>query len=187
MLCIQSSALLFLIIFGLVRISSSIGWMGTLPLMRSTGTPASISTANKASVKSSVLGNRLRRYGTLSFMKSKPLVNFLAGGLAGMLSSSLTIPLEVVKTQLQASTRRSDITVSSICTEIMRSSGPIGFFKGLQPLLWGIIPTRAIYFWSYTGTKNALSRTYIKNSSWGHLISACVAGIASNTVSKCLA
>jgi hypothetical protein len=114
--------------------------------------------------------------------KTNQFLNFIAGGLAGMIASSITIPLEVVKTQLQTSTKTADMTALSICKKIMNQSGPKGFFKGLQPLLIGIIPTRAIYFWSYSATKNALSRTKLKDSSLGHLISACVAGFSSNTV-----
>lgn len=117
-------------------------------------------------------------------MKVNQVLNFIAGGLAGMISSSITIPLEVIKTQLQTSTRRADMTPIDICKKIYERSGPQGFFKGLQPLLLGIIPTRAIYFWSYSATKNALSQTLLKNSSWAHFISAVVAGVASNTVSR---
>eukprot|EP01031_Cornospumella_fuschlensis_P008588 gene8588-10586_t len=84
-------------------------------------------------------------------------INFLAGGLAGTISSCLTIPLEVVKTQLQSSVLSKKTTALDVCKRIWQQDGPKGFFRGLQPLLVGIIPTRAIYFWAYGSSKEILS------------------------------
>jgi solute carrier family 25 protein 33/36 len=55
--------------------------------------------------------------------------------------------------------------------------------QGLQPLLVGIIPTRAIYFWAYQSTKTALNGT-LGNSPLNHLASAFAAGISSNTITN---
>ena len=59
-----------------------------------------------------------------------------------------------------------------------------GFFRGVKPLLVGIIPTRAIYFYSYAFSKSFLSeRTGLDtNSPLNHLTSAFAAGAVSNTV-----
>ena len=62
-------------------------------------------------------------------------------------------------------------------------SGYRGFFRGVKPLLVGIIPTRAIYFWSYGFSKNFLAEnTKLGNSPMNHLSSAFFAGAVSNTV-----
>ena len=111
------------------------------------------------------------------------LLNFLAGGLAGTVSSSLTAPLEVIKTQLQSSRVSGKLNPMQVCQEIIKLDGPAGLFKGLQPLLVGIIPTRAIYFWAYSGTKNALNST-LGNTPLNHLASAFSAGITSNTITS---
>jgi solute carrier family 25 protein 33/36 len=110
------------------------------------------------------------------------LYNFLSGGLAGMCAGSLTIPLEVIKTQLQSSSQASK-SVSLVCNEIMMKHGPSGFFKGLRPLLIGIIPTRAIYFWAYALSKDKLTPVY-GNGALNHLCSAFAAGITSNTLTN---
>lgn len=99
-----------------------------------------------------------------------------------MVSGSLTIPLEVIKTQLQSSTQTSK-SVSSICKEIMAKQGPSGFFKGLKPLLIGIIPTRAIYFWAYSTSKDRLAPVCGSGAA-NNVLSAFAAGIVSNTLTN---
>ena len=112
------------------------------------------------------------------------IANFIAGGLAGTISSTFTIPLEVVKTQLQSSRIGGRASAVQVFQQILKSDGPKGFFKGLQPMLVGIMPTRAIYFWAYSTSKSALHHKF-GDTSVNHLISAFAAGITSNTVSYC--
>jgi hypothetical protein len=113
--------------------------------------------------------------------KKAQLVNFFAGGLAGTISSTLTIPLEVVKTQLQSSRLAGKSSARAVINTIMEKEGAQGFFKGLTPMLVGIIPTRAIYFWAYSTSKTSLHPQF-GDTSWNHLFSAFAAGITSNTV-----
>lgn len=113
--------------------------------------------------------------------RQRQISNFLAGGFAGTVSSTLTIPLEVVKTQLQSSSAQSR-SVRETVQGIWRNGGSKGFFRGLKPLLLGIIPTRAVYFWAYSSTKDRLARTWMQNGPFNHLCSAFSAGILSNTV-----
>lgn len=123
--------------------------------------------------------------------KQIQIINFLAGGIAGCISSSLTMPLEVVKTQLQSRIGQGKSPLS-VARMILSTEGPKGMFKGLKPMIVGIIPTRGIYFWAYATSKSSLSS--IKNaagkemlpvtSSLNHLISAFAAGITSNTITN---
>eukprot|EP00600_Ochromonadales_sp_CCMP1393_P005782 CAMPEP_0174957456 /NCGR_PEP_ID=MMETSP0004_2-20121128/2081_1 /TAXON_ID=420556 /ORGANISM="Ochromonas sp., Strain CCMP1393" /LENGTH=312 /DNA_ID=CAMNT_0016205565 /DNA_START=36 /DNA_END=971 /DNA_ORIENTATION=- len=113
--------------------------------------------------------------------KTAQMVNFFAGGLSGTISSTLTIPLEVVKTQLQSSGLGKGMNPMQVANQVLKVEGPKGFFKGLKPMLVGIIPTRAIYFWAYTASKHNLEPQF-GNSAPNHLISAFVAGITSNTI-----
>jgi hypothetical protein len=110
------------------------------------------------------------------------LMNFMAGGLAGSVASTLTAPLEIVKTQLQSSRIGSKATAVGIARKIFETDGPKGFFKGIAPLLVGIIPTRAIYFWAYSSSKESLAHR-LGDSPLNHIASAFAAGITSNTVS----
>ncbi len=109
------------------------------------------------------------------------LANFFAGGLAGTIASTLTMPLEIVKTQLQSS-RMGKSGPRVLVQKIMQSEGPKGFFKGLKPMIVGIVPTRAIYFWAYSTSKATLSPK-VGDGPLNHILSAFAAGITSNTVS----
>lgn len=55
--------------------------------------------------------------------RKEQLINFFAGGLAGTVASSLTIPLEVVKTQLQSSAIGTKNNAVSICKHIWHREG----------------------------------------------------------------
>eukprot|EP01032_Pedospumella_encystans_P017511 gene17511-19950_t len=63
----------------------------------------------------------------------------------------------------------------------MKNEGPKGFFKGLKPMIVGIVPTRAIYFWAYSTSKATLSPK-VGDGPLNHILSAFAAGITSNTI-----
>lgn len=113
--------------------------------------------------------------------RTSQLANFFAGGLAGTIASTLTMPLEIVKTQLQSS-RMGKSGPKVLVQQIMKNEGPKGFFKGLKPMIVGIVPTRAIYFWAYSTSKATLSPK-VGDGPLNHILSAFAAGITSNTVS----
>lgn len=110
--------------------------------------------------------------------------DFLAGGVAGTIASTLTAPLEVIKTQLQSSNfGGKGLSAVDVAARIYKAEGIKGFFRGVGPLLVGIIPTRAIYFWSYSFSKRSLNST-LGNTPLNHLSSAFFAGATSNTITN---
>jgi solute carrier family 25, member 33/36 len=122
--------------------------------------------------------------------REKQFASLLAGGLAGALSATITCPMEVVKTHLQASKGGSQVAVAAAATgpfavarNIARVEGVRGFFRGLVPTLVGILPARSTYFWAYSTTKSTLSARF-GESSPVHMASAAVAGIVSNTLTN---
>ena len=55
--------------------------------------------------------------------------------------------------------------------------GSKAFFKGLRPALIGIVPTKAIYFLSYSKYKELFNQLcYVPNGDQVHLLSAVSAG-----------
>lgn len=63
--------------------------------------------------------------------------------------------------------------------------GPSGLFRGLGPNLVGVAPSRAIYFWSYSSTKQKLNRILPapnRDTPFVHVVSAASAGF----ISSCL-
>lgn len=83
-----------------------------------------------------------------------------AGAGAGLVSSIVTCPLDVVKTRLQAqaaSVNHKDYqTVEMIVKDIWTSGGFRGFYRGLGPTLAGYLPTWGIYFTVYDMVKDRL-------------------------------
>jgi solute carrier family 25 protein 33/36 len=78
--------------------------------------------------------------------------HFIAGGAGGMVGATITCPLEVIKTRLQSR----ELANSSVWRQvggIMKNEGIRGFWKGLGPMVVGVVPARATYFATYDGTK----------------------------------
>ncbi|CEM05258.1 unnamed protein product [Vitrella brassicaformis CCMP3155] len=106
------------------------------------------------------------------------LLSFISGAIAGVIVATVTNPLEVVKTQMQASGGQGFLaTVAAV----HKASGVTGFFAGLTPSLIGVIPSRSTYFWAYSTAKNALN-PMIGDGALTHFTSALVAGFVAYTV-----
>ena len=137
-------------------------------------------------------------------------VHFIAGGLAGATSAIVTSPLEVLKTRLQSTigqrvvchTLPQMITTGNVIAlqdsaaitllqkwsllkhyigHIAKSEGVKAFYKGLAPSLMGIMPTRAIYFYTYNKAKNGFNTIMTPNTHQVHLVSAFCGGVVGST------
>ncbi|KAK8850559.1 hypothetical protein IAR55_004477 [Kwoniella newhampshirensis] len=114
-----------------------------------------------------------------------------AGAGAGLISSIVTCPLDVIKTSLQAQAHARNSKgyegVGLIVKRIWTTSGPTGFYRGLGPTLAGYLPTWGIYFTVYDLVKDRLGGWVaagsipIGNTSVVHIIAAMSAG-ATGTV-----
>nr|XP_039250389.1 solute carrier family 25 member 36-A-like [Styela clava] len=69
---------------------------------------------------------------------------------------------------------------------IMNMEGPRALYKGLGTTLVGVVPSRAIYFYAYSNSKNFYTRNFglDKDSSSLHLVSAGSAGICCTTATS---
>ncbi|WVQ85796.1 hypothetical protein IAT38_007964 [Cryptococcus sp. DSM 104549] len=109
-----------------------------------------------------------------------------AGAGAGLVSSIVTCPLDVVKTRMQAqaiSKGAADYeSVGVIVKNIWESRGFRGFYRGLGPTLAGYLPTWGIYFTVYDLVKDRLGAWAvdtdmpIAGTSAVHIIAAMTAG-----------
>jgi solute carrier family 25, member 33/36 len=111
----------------------------------------------------------------------------LSGGVAGTIASCITNPLEVIKTQLQSSNRELLAARGhpmAIAQRIIELDGPAGFFRGLAPTLFGIIPSRSAYFYAYDRCKKFLSPTLPAGSPGNALVSGFWAGVVGNTLTN---
>lgn len=142
-------------------------------------------------------------------MSIDPITNFVAGGLAGAAGTTVTCPLEVIKTRLQTamgqnvmrtlqagyrlmpSGTASTVALHSAATttttpmmylrHILQTEGFQALFKGLAPSLFGIIPTRALYFTAYSQAKQFYNGVFSYESAAVHLSSAITAGAITAT------
>ncbi|KAK3707240.1 Pyrimidine nucleotide transporter, mitochondrial [Vermiconidia calcicola] len=142
----------------------------------------------------------------------RPWAHFVAGGLGGMTSATLTSPLDVLKTRLQSTFYQSQLAAArqakgippphqlpflraswlhiaetgQILAQIPKVEGWRALFKGLGPNLIGVVPARAINFWAYGNGKRVYSSLFFagEENSTVHLLSAATAGIITGTATN---
>uniref|UniRef100_A0A6B2LAK3 Mitochondrial carrier protein n=1 Tax=Arcella intermedia TaxID=1963864 RepID=A0A6B2LAK3_9EUKA len=111
-------------------------------------------------------------------------VHTLGGGLGAMLGAIATSPLEVIKTRLQASHFKQQIssstyfganTISSV-RSLAKQEGVMSLYRGLGTHLSGVIPARSLHFFVYGSVKSSLSEKLPKDSWWIPILSSGAAG-----------
>ncbi|KAF2751997.1 calcium-binding mitochondrial carrier protein Aralar2 [Sporormia fimetaria CBS 119925] len=143
---------------------------------------------------------------------AKSWAHFVAGGLGGMASATLTAPLDVLKTRLQSTYYQQHLvavraarglppietmTLARSSLLHIRETGEILFqvpkvegwralFKGLGPNLIGVVPARAINFYAYGNGKRIIGNKFNdgKEAPWVHLSAAAIAGVATGTATN---
>jgi len=117
------------------------------------------------------------------------MFNLFSGGAAGTVASTITNPLEVIKTQLQSSnkmalTSNSNNKVIAVGEAILKADGVAGLWRGLPATLVGIIPSRSVYFYAYQRSKKALSPYLPEGSPLNAMIAGFMAGVSGNTITN---
>ncbi|GAA5901530.1 uncharacterized protein JCM6883_000245 [Sporobolomyces salmoneus] len=112
--------------------------------------------------------------------------SMLAGAGAGLVTSVVTCPLDVIKTKLQAggAVKEGKGRTSGLIgtfTQIWTHDGFRGLYRGLGPTIIGYLPTWAIYFFVYDQVKGRLSRIRGSDDAISHITAAMTAG-ASGTI-----
>lgn len=139
---------------------------------------------------------------TLANVSSKAWLHFVAGGIGGMVGATVTSPLDVMKTRLQStlynpksqSTQpfvRSTIPIfghfidtGRLLTYVYRNEGWRAFFKGLGPNLVGVVPARAINFFTYGNGKRILTNWNGEETPLVQCTAAIFAGITTSTLTN---
>ncbi|WFD32426.1 Pyrimidine nucleotide transporter, mitochondrial [Malassezia sp. CBS 17886] len=134
-------------------------------------------------------------------------LHFAAGGAGGMCGAIITSPLDVVKTRLQSDLYRNRpvvgaeqrgllgvlvrgamhfVDTGSLVVEIARREGVGALFKGLGPTLVGVVPARAINFYTYGNGKRIIADqcNHGAESPLVHLSAAAVAGVITATATN---
>ena len=129
-----------------------------------------------------------------------------------MTSATLTSPLDVLKTRLQSDFYQHQLEVSrrakgipppsalsiprsallhfnetfQILFSVHRIEGWKALFKGLGPNLIGVVPARAINFYTYGNGKRVISERFNhgQETAWVHLTAAATAGVVTGTATN---
>ncbi|KAK4049333.1 hypothetical protein OIO90_005462 [Microbotryomycetes sp. JL221] len=111
--------------------------------------------------------------------------SMLAGAGAGLVSSVVTCPLDVIKTRLQASGAHSGPQgLVDTFSSIWRYDGFRGLYRGLGPTIIGYLPTWAIYFTVYDTVKSRMGSIRGNDDPLSHLIAAMTAGATGTIVTN---
>lgn len=124
-------------------------------------------------------------------------VHFFAGAAGGAFGTILTSPLEVVKTRLQSSQAGQFAVAQNaawyarsktwLClSESIRKEGVRVLWRGLGPNLVGVVPSRSIYFFTYSFSKRHLTQltSNKKENPLIHIASAVSAGLATTSATN---
>ena len=129
-----------------------------------------------------------------------------------MTAATLTSPLDVLKTRLQSDFYQAQIAASRVARRIPppsslslprsallhfsetfqilfsihRVEGWRALFKGLGPNLTGVVPARAINFYTYGNGKRIISQHFNngQEAAWVHLCAAATAGVVTSTATN---
>lgn len=132
--------------------------------------------------------------------------------IGGLTSATLTSPLDVLKTRLQSDFYQFQLVESrkargipppshlsvargallhfretfQILFSVHRIEGWRALFKGLGPNLVGVVPARAINFYTYGNGKRLISERFNHGNEgpWVHLSAAVIAGVATGTATN---
>eukprot|EP00747_Dinoflagellata_sp_TGD_P171001 gnl/TRDRNA2_/TRDRNA2_203954_c0_seq1.p1 gnl/TRDRNA2_/TRDRNA2_203954_c0~~gnl/TRDRNA2_/TRDRNA2_203954_c0_seq1.p1 ORF type:complete len:298 (-),score=34.44 gnl/TRDRNA2_/TRDRNA2_203954_c0_seq1:50-943(-) len=103
--------------------------------------------------------------------KGHRFATFGGGCLAGICAGVLGCPFNVVKVQMQSSSREVHANTWRAIAAVWSHAGPIGFFKGLQASVFMQVPFATLYLGTYGMLRERLPKT--------SLSTACAGGASS--------
>lgn len=125
-----------------------------------------------------------------------------------MTAAAATAPLDVLRTRLQSDIYQQQLRAArathpttmnplramvyhlsetmQILSAVNRLEGTRALFKGLGPNLVGVIPARAINFYTYGNGKHLIAKhlNHGQESAWVHLLAAATAGVVTSTATN---
>jgi len=114
-------------------------------------------------------------------MPEGSLTSFIGGGIAGCLATLTVYPLDLLRTRFAAqSVPPIHTTIKSAVETIYRNQGWTGFYHGVCPSLWQLVPFMAIQFLMYDSLKGRVA-TVVGNG-MSSSVSGGIAGLVAKLV-----
>lgn len=85
--------------------------------------------------------------------KANPHRSFVAGSLAGVVSTAATYPLDLARARMAVSQREKYHTLVEVFIKTIREEGAFSLYRGLAPTLLGVIPYAGCSFFTYETLK----------------------------------
>ena len=103
-------------------------------------------------------------------------LNFISGGIAGLVEVSCLHPIDFIKTKMQESVLKTkNYKINNIANNIYKNNGINGFYRGFVPRLFCIVPMRVLY-WGVQNNTNEYLKTYNIKKSNRLILSGTFAG-----------
>lgn len=96
---------------------------------------------------------RLLRVETNNQRKTQPAKTFLAGSVAGVISSTCTYPLDLARARMAVTHREKYNTLLQVFVKICREEGVKTLYRGYSPTVLGVIPYAGTCFFTYETLK----------------------------------
>lgn len=123
-----------------------------------------------------------------------PIIDLVAGSLAGATAVLCTYPLDLARTRLayqvgglgNPSTGGSVLPapykgIRDVCTRVFQEGGVRGLYRGVCPTMWGILPYAGLKFFVYETLKGNLPEDS-RSSLSGKLVCGAAAGVVGQTL-----
>lgn len=108
--------------------------------------------------------------------------SFIAGAVAGGTGTTLTYPLDLLRTRFAAQGNdRVYPSLRAAVRQIWREEGVRGYFRGLGPALGQIIPFMGVFFAAYETLRPPLSQLDLPFSSGG-AVAGTISSVAAKTI-----
>ncbi|KAJ6224334.1 hypothetical protein RDWZM_002879 [Blomia tropicalis] len=91
----------------------------------------------------------LLKVNTNAQKKTRPHRSFIAGSLAGVISTSATYPLDLARARMAVSQQNKYHSLIEVFIKTIREEGAFALYRGLVPTLLGVIPYAGCSFFTY--------------------------------------
>lgn len=105
-----------------------------------------------------------REFEKADWIKSQTASELLAGGISGAAAWGSIVPLDVIKTRVQADLSKTLTMRSAIVSLFNEPDGVTRFYRGTSPLILRAFLVNAVTFYAYEETWRQITRTMLPSS-----------------------